>query len=328
MQKFGVDISRYQGNFDFSEAVKEGVEFVIIKGGGADDGYYVDSKFQRNYNEAAAKGLPTGVYWFSHALTVDDAKKEADYFYDRILAGRKFELPVFIDVEHRSMLALSSSFLTDVVIAWCDRLERKGCWVGIYSSLSAFRSEMDDARLQRYTHWVAQWSRECAYTKESMGFWQFGGETNALRSNRVAGQVCDQDYMYRDYPAMIKAAGKNGYQPQNAQAPQAQTPDDAPAAPSGPEQSVTQVAQEVIDGLWGNGAKRKKLLAAAGYDPAQVQAEVNRLLGIRIKTPQEIAQEVLEGKWGNGIVRKLRLKKAGYDPAEIQTIVNSMLGIG
>lgn len=325
IKEFGIDISRYQGNFNFDSAVKEGVRFVIIKGGGADDGYYVDSKFRRNYDAAKSINLPVGVYWFSHALTVDDAKKEADYFYEKIIRGRQFELPVFIDVEHSRMLALERSKLTKIVKAWCDRLEEKDCWVGIYSSLSAFRSEMNDDELQDYTHWVAQWSSACSYNKGSMGFWQFGGETNALRSNRIAGQICDQDYMFQDYPAMIKAAGKNGF---SASATNGATDGTAGAiAPSGSasKKSVSQIAREVIDGKWGNGSRRKKLLAEAGYDPKTVQAEVNRILGIGQKSPADIAKEVIAGKWGNGIERKLRLKKAGYDPAEIQNIVNQIL---
>ena len=49
MQQFGIDISKWQGNFDFNSAVNEGVTFAIIKGGGGDDGLYTDSKFKRNY---------------------------------------------------------------------------------------------------------------------------------------------------------------------------------------------------------------------------------------------------------------------------------------
>jgi LysM repeat protein len=41
--------------------------------------------------------------------------------------------------------------------------------------------------------------------------WQFGGETNFVRSNKIAGVVCDQNFMLIDYPTLIKNAGKNGY---------------------------------------------------------------------------------------------------------------------
>ena len=62
MKKFGIDISRWQGDFDFNKAVAEGVEFAIIKGGGGDAGLYTDAKFERNYREAKAKGLPVTVW--------------------------------------------------------------------------------------------------------------------------------------------------------------------------------------------------------------------------------------------------------------------------
>ena len=78
MKKFGIDISRWQGDFDLEKAVKnEGVEFVIIKGGGGDDGLYVDRQFVSNYNKAKKLGIPVGCYWFSKALTLAEADKEA-----------------------------------------------------------------------------------------------------------------------------------------------------------------------------------------------------------------------------------------------------------
>lgn len=207
----GIDISRWQGEFNMEQAKKEGFQFAIIKGGGADDGLYIDSRFERNYENAKRLGMPVGAYWFSKALTAKDALKEADYFHEHVLKGRQFELPVYMDVEHIAMLDLGKRKLTDIVHAFCQRLEQKNYWAGIYSSQSFFQRYMIDSELQRYAHWVACWDKTCNYTGECFGMWQYGGETNMIRSNKVAGVVCDQNYMLVDYPAMIKARGKNGF---------------------------------------------------------------------------------------------------------------------
>lgn len=95
--------------------------------------------------------------------------------------------------------------------------------------------------------------------------------------------------------------------------------------------SITEVAQEVLQGKWGNGQDRKKRLTQAGYDYSVVQAEVNRLIKGESKSTQtkktneEIAKEVIQGKWGNGAVRKKRLTDAGYNYSVIQALVNKML---
>ena len=262
MKKFGIDISKWQGNFDFKKAIKEGVTFAIIKGGGGDNGLYTDVKFETNYAEAKKNNIPVGVYWFSRALSVDEAKAEADYFYRNVLRKKQFELPIFIDVEHQSMLALGKDKLTEIVNVWCETLETLGFWVGIYSTVYAFSAYMNDKDLERYTHWVAQWAEECTYpTPEVMGIWQFGGETNLIRKNTVADVVCDQNYMYRDFPALIKERGLNGF---SSDEPIVTIP-----------KSVETLAKEVIDGKWGNGSERKIKLENAGYDYEDVQSLVN-----------------------------------------------------
>lgn len=309
MKTFGIDISRWQGSFDFDKAISEGVEFAIIKGGGGDDGLYVDSKFTTNYDTAKAKGLPIGVYWFSKALTVDAAKSEAEYFYANVLKGRKFELPVYIDVENKTQLAVGKRLLTDIIKAWCSYLEEKDYWVGIYSSKSFFSTYMYDEELTCYAHWVASWTKTCSYTPTScFGMWQFGGETNLIRTNKVAGQTCDQDYMLVDYPTLIKAAGKNGYGVTATK-------------------SVDELAQEVINGQWGNGDDRKARLTAAGYDYAAVQAKVNAMLAAPSVDIDALAREVIRGDWGNGTERKTRLT-AEYGSAVAQSVqdrVNQLL---
>ena len=92
---------------------------------------------------------------------------------------------------------------------------------------------------------------------------------------------------------------------------------------------TSEVAQEVIQGKWGNGAERKQKLAQAGYDYNTVQTEVNKLVSGKTtymkKSNEEIANEVIQGKWGNGTERKNRLTAAGYNSSAIQKIVNKLL---
>ena len=214
MKRFGIDISRWQGAFNFAKAIKDdGVEFVIIKGGGGDDGLYTDSKFEENYKQAKKYGLPVGCYFFSGATSVAEAKKEADYFVNKILCGKQFELPVYLDMETSDQARLGKEALTNVAKAWLSAVQSKGYWVGIYSYKSFFTDYLDDSKLQGYAHWVAEWAKECSYKGKQgvLGMWQFGGETNKIRTNKVAGQTVDQNYMLIDYPGKIKAAGLNGF---------------------------------------------------------------------------------------------------------------------
>lgn len=91
-----------------------------------------------------------------------------------------------------------------------------------------------------------------------------------------------------------------------------------------PSKSVAEIAQEVIDGKWGNGEDRKKKLEAAGYNYSDVQAKVNALLKKSVDLTA-IAKEVINGKWGNGEERKKKLTAAGYDYKAVQAKVNELL---
>ena len=90
------------------------------------------------------------------------------------------------------------------------------------------------------------------------------------------------------------------------------------------KKTVSQLAQEALDGKWGNGQERKEKLTQAGYDYNAVQAEVNKLSAPKKKSKEEIAREVIAGKWGNGAARKQRLTAAGYNYSTIQALVNKL----
>lgn len=87
--------------------------------------------------------------------------------------------------------------------------------------------------------------------------------------------------------------------------------------------SAKEIAQEVIDGRWGNGEERKQKLTKAGYNYAEVQTWVNCILNGT--TVDNIAQAVIRGKYGNGKKRMDALKRLGYDYQIIQSRVNAIL---
>lgn len=211
MKKFGIDLSRWQKGFDIEKAKESGVEFVILKIGGGDDGLYKDSCFNDFYQKCKELEIPVGCYYFGHALTMEQAKKEAEHF-NSLVSGKQFEYPVFYDVE-ADMLKLDKRQLTDNCKYVLNYLEKLGYWVGIYASHSSFESEVFDDELKKYSHWVARWDVEKPVLSKGgeTQMWQFGGETNKLRDTVINGYIVDQNYCYVDFPALIKKKGLNGY---------------------------------------------------------------------------------------------------------------------
>ena len=254
-KKFGIDVSKWQGEFNFAKAKSEGVEFVILRGAYST---IKDTKFESYYKTCKELNLPVGVYHYSMAKSVPEARSEANFLINNVLKEKQFEYPIYMDVEDKVQGALGKDLLTDIVIAFCDTLEKAGYYVGIYSSASFFTTYMHESKLERFDKWIAQWSKSCTY-KGNYGMWQFGGETNYIRMNKIAGVICDQNYAYKDYPTIIKSAGLNGYG-------------------KAKKKSVDEIAQEVISGKWGNNPERKQKLTAAGYDYNAVQKKVNELL--------------------------------------------------
>lgn len=204
---FGIDVSVWQGNFNFNQAVQEGVKFAILRGA-----YNLskDIRFEEYYKNAKSAGLDVGVYHYTMATTVEEAEREAQFLLDNVLASKQFELPIYFDIEDSVHKNLSKAQVTELTKAYLNYLESKGYWVGIYSSKSFLETYLTEEVRNRYALWVAQWNTELTYNGQC-GMWQFGGETNYLRSTKINDQTVDQNYMLVDYPSIIKSKGKNGY---------------------------------------------------------------------------------------------------------------------
>ncbi len=207
MKVFGIDISVWQKDMDMAKAKKEGVKFAIIRGM---YGNAKDTHFESNYKKVKAAGFGCGAYQWGRAKNKAQAKEEAELFIETCLSGKQFDYPIYYDVEDSIMISLSKAELTEVIETWCNTMEAHGFFAGIYMSASAMAAETDKAKLvKRHSTWIAAWCKE--NDKPECQMWQFGGETNLIRSNKIAGMVCDQDYAFSDFPKRIKDKGLNGY---------------------------------------------------------------------------------------------------------------------
>lgn len=214
----GIDVSAWQGNIDWQKVKESGIKFAILKAGGSDDGFYKDSKFEQNYKGAKAAGIPVGAYYFvgKGCISAADGKADAERFIAQ-LKGKQFEYPVYMDCEVTP--PASKKGATDAAIAFCEALEKAGYYAGIYgSTYSTFESRLDDSRLKRFAHWVAQYASRCTYDGE-VGIWQYA--SNGYVAG-IGGNV-DMNYAYVDYPSIIKKLGENGYTAQKGSGSQNKT---------------------------------------------------------------------------------------------------------
>jgi LysM repeat protein len=259
---FGIDISRWQKGFNLANALKEGFTYCIIKAGGADGSYYKDSQFENFYNQSKALGMKTGAYYFGCAFSTADAIKEANYFI-QYLQGKDI-VHVYYDVEG-SMLNQGYQHLTEIIATFCQTMINNGYACGVYTSESHFNSRFNDNALVMFPHWVARYSSRPPKLKSiaPVEIWQYGGSVNYIRDAKIAGTTVDQDEIYIDW------ADTPVYEQKPVIVPVQET------------KSIDQLANEVLAGLWGNGAIRKAKLTLEGYDYQKVQKRVDEIVAQR-----------------------------------------------
>lgn len=207
---FGIDVSKHNGNIDWAKvAENKKIEFAIIRTGfGKEAIKQVDSQFERNYAEAKKNGLLVGAYHYSYAKTVEEARQEAE-FCSKIIGDKKFEFPIFFDIEDVIQQALGKSICSEMVRAFCNVLESKGFWAGVYSYDSFFQTHLDSTIPHRYTTWVARVENvfpKCI-DKPLVGIHQYSFKG---KINGISGDV-DLDECFKDYPNLIRSSNKNNY---------------------------------------------------------------------------------------------------------------------
>lgn len=249
---FGLDISKWQNGLNIKGIKLQGVDFIIIKAGGGDDGIYTDSCFEKFYQECINENIAVGAYWFLACTTVEEAIKQADYFCN-ILKGKYFTYPVYCDFESNSIVY--SGIAEEIVKAFVSRVWEYGYYCGIYTT-EYYRNKYLQNIDSKYPVWLAYWSNDMPpYFAEHPGIWQFGLRAIAGQdgSQGIDGNICAIDYPY-----IIKELKYNVYKE-----PQKYT------------KAEYDIAMAVIRGEYGCGENRKKAIEKAGYNYEKIQAIVD-----------------------------------------------------
>ena len=195
MEKKGIDISHHQGDIDFDK-LKGNIDFAMVR---TSYGlFYEDKKYKKNIQGLEKIGVPYGLYHFSYATSIDEAKKEANSFI-KIIKNYNPTYPVVIDIESSSRTSnVRSDALVDITDTICSIIEKAGYYVMIYANLDYLNGKLNSNKLDRYDKWLAQWTDKPTYSK-NFGIWQYTSKGNVPG---IKGNV-DLNISYKDYPSII-----------------------------------------------------------------------------------------------------------------------------
>lgn len=176
----GIDVSRYQGDIDWEKVAASGVEYAFIRVGvrgyGEEGNIALDDKFEQNVQGAVAAGIKAGVYFFSQAVTDEEALEEAEIVLNAI-DGLDVTYPIVYDVEktsaaHGRMNQLSVEDRTRMARIFVDRIREAGYTPMIYSNMEMWSVLIDMSAFEDVEKWFAYYKADLYFPYE-YAVWQY-----------------------------------------------------------------------------------------------------------------------------------------------------------
>ena len=199
----GVDLSKYQGDVDFSQLKQDGIDYVMLKVGGR--GYSsgqitADDYFSVNLQSATDAGLGIGVYFFSQAVTAEEAVEEANYVINS-LAGYNIQYPVAFDMEYvendtARVEALTRADKTAVARAFLTTVQNAGYRPMIYGNKEWLLKKIDLTQLTEFDVWLSQ-EKDVPDYPYKFAMWQY---TTSAKLSGISGYA-DLNLCFIDYSA-------------------------------------------------------------------------------------------------------------------------------
>ena len=178
--KKGIDVSKYQKNINWSAVAADGVEYAFVRVGcrgyGAKGTLVLDEKFGENALGATEHGIKLGAYFFSQALTVEEALEEARLVV-KAIKDYDVTYPVAIDIEKvqgqkARQDKLTKEARTEIAIAFCEYIKEAGYTPMVYGDLETFTSLIDAEQLAEYDFWISEVDGKMTFPYE-FAVWQY-----------------------------------------------------------------------------------------------------------------------------------------------------------
>lgn len=198
----GIDVSKHNGKIDWAKVKSAGIDFAMIRaanrGYGAEGKLLTDDLFTQNAKAANEQGIPIGAYIFSEAITVEEALEEAELMLS-LVAPYKITYPIVIDIEEISNgegrnESLSPAELTDIVLAFCNRIKDAGYTPMLYCNLKGFIGMLEFERLEEIEKWYAYYGNEL-YFPYNVSMWQYSSTGTV---DGISGKV-DLNISFKNY---------------------------------------------------------------------------------------------------------------------------------
>nr|DAV30621.1 MAG TPA: hypothetical protein [Caudoviricetes sp.] len=162
-------------------------------------GNVIDSTFERNYQGCTENSIPVGVYKYSYAMTVSEIQSEAKKVVS-VLAGRKIQFPVFLDLENNNQRALGSENIHKLADAFRDIIEKAGYKFALYCNVDWYDTVIC-SHLKKYDFWIARYPANDNGTLQERLQPDFGVGWQYSSKGKVSGISgnVDMDVFYKDY---------------------------------------------------------------------------------------------------------------------------------
>lgn len=201
--KFGIDVSKWNNEINWSQVAREGVDFAIIRAGyrGSSSGsLVVDPYFEQNIKGATANGIDVGVYFFTQATNEREAVEEASIVMS-LVQGYDITYPIFIDTEGAGGKGRADNLgvaeRSEVCQAFCETIRSGGYVAGVYASKNWLNNRLDITKFSGdNVIWLAEYRDEPTYGG-TYGMWQY---TSSGRIGGIEGRV-DFNLCYLEFGA-------------------------------------------------------------------------------------------------------------------------------
>ena len=187
----GIDVSSHQKSIDWAAVKNSGVKFAMIQTGyrGYETGALMDDAyFEENIQGAIENGIDVGVYFFSQAVSAEEARAEADFVLERV-KKYKLQLPIVFDLEEVSNAAdrvenTTSEERTQAAVTFMNHIKNAGYQAMVYSSSQLFETVFDINYLHDYDFWVADYSSVPNFNYH-FSIWQYtdAGTVDGISTN-------------------------------------------------------------------------------------------------------------------------------------------------